>query len=166
MRRLTVLPLAVLLAASLAGTQAAAQAANADAPARQLKWGPGPPSLPPGATLAVVDGDPSQAGPFTVRLRFPSGYRIRPHSHPSDETVTVRRGTLHAGMGDTWTTADMQRLIPGETKTMPANMNHYVRAVGRTELEVKGTGPFETTYANPADDPRNKKKGKGKTKVK
>ena len=34
----------------------------------ELKWGDGPPSLPPGAKMAVVQGDPTQAQPF-VRAR-------------------------------------------------------------------------------------------------
>src|SRR5262249_55516222 len=39
-----------------------------------LTWGDAPPSLPPGAKVAVVAGDPGKAAPFTARLQFPAGY--------------------------------------------------------------------------------------------
>jgi hypothetical protein len=44
----------------------------------ELKWGPAPPALPPGAQIAVLDGDPGKDGFFTLRLKFPDGYKIAP----------------------------------------------------------------------------------------
>ena len=35
--------------------------------AADLKWGPAPPGLPPGAQAVVIAGDPSQAGSAFVR---------------------------------------------------------------------------------------------------
>jgi quercetin dioxygenase-like cupin family protein len=152
-----------LLAGSAAAQGTAAQgAAQGAAKAGALKWGPAPPFLPAGATFAVVEGDPGQPGAFTLRLRMPAGYRIAPHSHPTDEVVTVRRGTLNVGMGDSWQATRMHPLAVNKTETMKARENHYVRAVGRTEVEIKGTGPFEITYVKPSDDPRNKKAAKPK----
>jgi hypothetical protein len=34
-----------------------------------LKWGDVPPGLPPGAKMAVLAGDPTKKGPFTVRMQ-------------------------------------------------------------------------------------------------
>src|SRR5688572_9000651 len=65
-----------------------------------LQWGPAPDSLPPGAQAAVIDGDPSKAGTFVIRLKFPSGYTVPPHWHPTDENVVVLQGTMRIGMGD------------------------------------------------------------------
>src|SRR5688572_29978670 len=65
-----------------------------------LRWGDGPPSLPPGAMVAVLEGDPTRPGPFVMRLRLPDGYRLPPHTHPKRERVTVVSGTFHVGMGD------------------------------------------------------------------
>src|SRR5947207_8022440 len=65
-----------------------------------LKWADAPPSLPPGAKMAVLEGDPGKKGPFTVRLQAPAGYKIPPHTHPTAERVTVISGALHLGMGD------------------------------------------------------------------
>src|SRR5512132_164945 len=68
--------------------------------AQSTKWGPAPAVLPAGARAAVLDGDPAKAGMFTLRLMFPPGYRIPPHSHPADEHITVISGNLNVGMGD------------------------------------------------------------------
>ena len=65
-----------------------------------LKWGPAPPVLPAGAQLAVLDGDPGKPGFFSVRLKFPDGYKIPAHWHPTDENIVVLQGTFRAGMGN------------------------------------------------------------------
>src|SRR5881398_821659 len=67
-----------------------------------IKWGPAPAIFPAGAQMAVMQGDPSGNGLFTVRLRLPDGYRIAPHTHPTDEHVTVVSGTFAVGMGKTF----------------------------------------------------------------
>jgi quercetin dioxygenase-like cupin family protein len=77
----------------------ASSAATAQVNPPGLKWGPAPPSLPSGARLAVLSGDPGKEGMFTIRLRFPPGYVVPPHSHPTDELVTVINGQLSLGMG-------------------------------------------------------------------
>src|ERR1043166_9909593 len=64
-----------------------------------LKWGDAPPSLPAGAKLAVLEGDPGKEGFFTIRLQMPAGYKIPAHTHPTDEHVTVISGTCSFGMG-------------------------------------------------------------------
>src|SRR6516165_7516930 len=67
---------------------------------KDVKWGPAPPSLPPGAQLAVMAGDPAKAGFVSVRVTLPAGYTIPPHTHPTDEHVTVLSGSMAFGMGD------------------------------------------------------------------
>lgn len=122
----------------------------------KIQWGPGPPALPPGAQAAVLDGDPAKTGLFVIRVKFPDGYRVPPHWHPTDEHVVVIAGTLMAGMGAKTDDAAMQTLVAGSYVKMPRKMNHYVRAKGETVLQITGMGPFEVTYANPQDDPRKK----------
>src|SRR6187401_1373243 len=65
-----------------------------------LKWADAPPSLPAGAKIVVLDGDPGKPGPFTIRLQAPAGYKIPAHTHPTAEHITVISGTLNFGMGD------------------------------------------------------------------
>ena len=64
--------------------------------------GPAPPVFIKGAQMSVLSGDPSQTGPFTIRLKTPAGYKIAAHSHPTAERVTVISGNFHFGMGDKW----------------------------------------------------------------
>ncbi len=120
-----------------------------------LDWKPAPPIFPAGAQMAVVQGDPSAAGViFTVRLRFPNGYVLPPHFHPTDEHVTVMSGTFLVGLGDVFSE---QALLPplrrGDFITAPANANHFATVRGETVVQVHAIGPFQLTYVNPKDDP-------------
>ena len=104
----------------------------------------------------MLQGDPSVAGAvFTVRLRMPDHYVIPPHWHPTDEAVTVIKGTFLVGIGDT---VDRKNLLPALHRSdfvvAPANVNHFAMTKGRTEVQVHAIGPFAMTYVNPADDPR------------
>jgi quercetin dioxygenase-like cupin family protein len=125
-----------------------------------LKWGAAPPVFPAGARMAVVSGDPGKAGPFTIQLRMPDGYRIAPHFHPTDEHVVVKSGTFLVGMGDKVDRKAMTTLSKGKAGDIKANMHHYAMARGRTTVEVSANGPFAMTYVNPADDPQTKAKPK------
>jgi anti-sigma factor ChrR (cupin superfamily) len=160
---------AAAIAVGTAGAQTAPKAKPAAKPAAaapkhvmvaapDVKWGPGPPSLPPGAQMAVLDGDPAVAGkPFVIRAKLPDGYRVAPHWHPTDENVSVLSGTFSAGMGDTFNEGSMTALGPGGYAKMPKMMHHYAMAKGETIIQVHGMGPFGVTYVNPKDDPRTKK---------
>ena len=128
----------------------------------QVKWGPAPPALPPGAQAAIIEGDPGKAGLFTLRAKLPDGYAVPPHSHPTDEHVTVLSGTLMVGHGSKLDAGAMKPLATGGYAKMAQGMDHYVRAKGETTIQVTGMGPFELKYANPADDPRQKGSGGNK----
>jgi quercetin dioxygenase-like cupin family protein len=111
-----------------------------------------PPSLPKGAKLAVLYGDPASAGLFVVRLKLPANYKVGAHSHPTDEAVTVISGSFLVGMGDK---LDAAKAF-GSFVAAPAKTNHFGVTRQATILEITGMGPLELTYVNPADDPRNK----------
>ena len=144
-----------MLSSQSAGPAGAAQGHVAITPS-EVKWGPAPPGLPPGAQAAVLSGDPTKAGPFALTAKLPDGYRVPPHFHPTNEHVTVTAGTLMVGMGDKFNEANMKALGVGGYSLMPQKMNHYVRAKGQTTIIVQAMGPFEITYVNPQDDPRKK----------
>jgi hypothetical protein len=44
---------------------------------QDVKWGPGPASLPKGAESVVLMGDPSKEGMFVLRLKLPKGFASR-----------------------------------------------------------------------------------------
>ncbi|HEX2804422.1 MAG TPA: cupin domain-containing protein, partial [Sphingomicrobium sp.] len=79
---------------ALAASAFVATAGNAQVMPGDLKWGPAPPGLPAGAQLAVLSGDPTKQGMFTIRLKFPPGFSVAPHHHPTPELVTVVDGQL------------------------------------------------------------------------
>jgi len=123
------------------------------APEDDIKWGPAPPVFEKGAEIAVLQGDPSKEEEFTVRLRFPNGYRINPHTHPTIENVTVLKGTFLAGMGEKFVESGMKTFGRDAFASIPANHAHYAMARGQTIVQVHAIGPFQLTYVNPADDP-------------
>jgi anti-sigma factor ChrR (cupin superfamily) len=124
--------------------------------ASELKW-KNATALPPGASMAVLEGDPGKEGPFLLRLRFPDGYHIPPHTHPKVERVTILSGTFHLAMGDKLERSVAQALPSGSYGYWPAGMKHAAWTQGETIVQVHGTGPWAINYVNPADDPRLKK---------
>ncbi len=122
--------------------------------ARELVWRDGPPSLPRGARIAVLEGDPAQPGPFTFRLKIPAGYRIPPHFHPVIEHVTVISGAFSIGQGERWEDSKLVRLNAGDFIHMPPGSRHFALANSETEVQLHSTGPWGITYVNPQDDPR------------
>lgn len=123
----------------------------------KLQWSDGPAGLPAGAKLTVLSGDPTKEGTFTIRLMFPANYKISPHWHPTAEHVTVIEGALHMGMGEKLNMSSATRLGPGDFALMPAKSVHYAFTKDQTIVQIHGTGPFQITYINKDDDPRNKK---------
>src|SRR5262245_3467389 len=123
-----------------------------------LEWHDGPPSLPPGAKIAVLEGDPNKSGPFVFRVKVPDGYKIPPHTHPKPERVTVISGSFHLGMGDKFDPKHATVLPAGTYGTWPAGMRHLVWVEGETIVQFHGDGPWMIEYVNPADDPRTRRK--------
>jgi len=123
--------------------------------ADQVQWKPAPASLPPGAQAALLEGDPSKPGLFTMRISMPDGYRIPPHSHPGVERVTVLSGSFYLGQGDRFDESAGKLMPAGAYTSMPPGMHHYAWAKGPTVVQISTIGPWGITYINPADDPRN-----------
>lgn len=122
-----------------------------------LKWMEGPPFFQPGMKLAVIEGDPSGNGHYTIRGKFPKNFKIMPHFHPTDEHVTVIKGKFYMGIGDKMNEATATELPLGGYANMHAGTHHYAFTKKPCIVQVHGVGPFAITYLNPADDPRNKK---------
>lgn len=123
-----------------------------------VQFGSVPPFLPPGAQLAVLEGDPmASTGDFTVRLKMPDGYRIAPHWHPKRENVTVLTGTLKVGMGDSLDVSKMMSFGPGSFAYLDPEMHHYAMSSSNTVIQIHGMSPFQVNYVNPSDDPGQKK---------
>jgi quercetin dioxygenase-like cupin family protein len=156
--RVAVTTLAIGLALAASVPKALAQTAHAHTIVgpSEVKWSPGPPSIPPGAQAAVLYGDPGKEGLFALRLKLPKGYRLAPHTHPKPEIVTVISGTFRLGMGETADQSKAQPLGAGSFFAMPPGMAHFAFTDEDTVIQLNATGPWSLTYVNPADDPRKK----------
>lgn len=128
-------------------------------PADRMKWQKGPPSLPQGAFIALLEGDPTKEGPYVFRLKLPDGYRVPPHTHPKTERVTVLSGTFHIGMGEKFDVHATKAMPAGTYGYWRAGMAHFVWAEGETVLQFHGVGPWSIRYLDPRDDPRKGKEG-------
>ncbi len=64
-----------------------------------LAWAPFA-GLPPGTEVAALYGDFSKAEPYGVRVKFPAGYEVANHSHPTAELITVVSGKLFMAFGE------------------------------------------------------------------
>lgn len=122
-----------------------------------IKWGKAPESLPKGAQLAVLEGDPSKDGMFTMRIKLPANYRIPPHWHSIFEHVIVISGKLYLGMGDKFDIKQAKSLPAGSFSIMQPKMHHFAFTHDPAIIQVQDIGPWDITYINPQDDPRNKK---------
>lgn len=120
----------------------------------ELTWTAGPPMLPPGASMAVIEGSFSKPGPFTVRLKFPANYRIPPHWHPVKVTVTVISGSFNMGFGDELDPGRGKTLPTGSIFEMPATIHHFGWTTEETIIQEHGIGPLGVKYLQPAHDGR------------
>src|SRR5580704_17141613 len=113
-----------------------------------LKWTP----IIKGCDLASVSGDQDADGaPFVVRLRCVDGAKIPAHWHPTDENVTVLKGTFLVGMGETFDETKLMTMNVGNFISMPKEMRHFAASKGESIVQVHGVGPFKVNWVNPAD---------------
>ncbi len=102
------------------------------------------PGFDPGMEIAVIYGDPNaETGNYTLRLRFPDGYRFPVHWHPMAENVTVLSGTFLLGMGDSADESKVATYAPGSFLYIPPTHPHYGGATGETVIQLHGQNPFK-----------------------
>jgi quercetin dioxygenase-like cupin family protein len=113
-----------------------------------LKWTP----IMKGCDLATVSGDPSADGAsFVLRLRCADGSKIPAHWHPTDENVTVLKGTFLVGLGETFDESKLETMNVGNFLAMPKEMRHFGLCKGETIVQVHGVGPFKVNWVNPSE---------------
>jgi quercetin dioxygenase-like cupin family protein len=106
-----------------------------------------------GMEQANLVGNPSKHGPYTLRLKFPAGYKLAPHTHPDDREVTILSGTWYIGYGQQFDEAALKALPAGSFYTEPANVAHFIAIKEPVIIQVRGTGPSGRTFVSPADNP-------------
>lgn len=152
---------AVILAGTiLAGATVLHAAASADTGhevlhADAIEWLEGPETLPPGAEIAVLHGDPYAEGVYALRVKLPADYVVPPHHHPLTENVTVIEGTLYIGMGETFEPDAGQAMPAGSFISIPPGHAHAAWTEDEPVIfQLHAEGPYQITYIDPEDDPR------------
>jgi hypothetical protein len=145
--------IAISLAAPVVGAQSTAH--HRIVTPNDLKW-VDVASLPPGAKVAVIEGDPNKEGLVTIRIKLPPNYRVPAHYHSTVERSTILSGTLYIGMGEKFDAQKTTPMTPGTMLLMPPKMPHFAWTKEEVIFQLNVMGPWTVTYLNPADDPRNK----------
>lgn len=114
-----------------------------------IVWVDAPPSLPAGVKLAVLEGDPSKFGFFTMRAMLPAGTEIPPHWHPSSEHLTVISGDFNLGFAAMFDKSKGSKLLAGDASIMPAKHIHYAWTDDGCVVQLHGVGPWQLYYVNP-----------------
>ena len=119
-----------------------------------IDWKPFP-AFPAPARLAVVVGDPTEAGPYVTRVKIPSGVKLMPHRHPEDRIYTVMSGVFYVGLGEQFDGDAVNAYPPGSVIVLPGNTWHFHWAKsGEYVTQISAIGPLGLEYLNPRDDPR------------
>ena len=120
----------------------------------EIEWKPFP-AFPPAARLAVLIGDPSQPGPYVIRVRLAAGGRLMPHKHSEDRVYTVISGVFYIGLGETFDETRLTAYGAGSVLVLPGDQAHFHCAKsGDYIAQVTAIGPLGLTYLDPANDPR------------
>jgi len=139
---------AVSSARAFGQQKAEAGAAHHIVRAGDLKWAP----ITKGCELAPISGDPAADGAaFVVRIRCMDGAKIPAHWHPTDENVTVLKGTFLVGMGEKFDEAKLTPMNAGNFVSLPKEMRHFAASKGESIVQVHGAGPFKVNWVNPAE---------------
>lgn len=114
------------------------------------------PALPPPVRLAVLVGQPSEPGPYVIRVKVPAGVRLMPHKHPEDRIYTVMSGVFYIGLGAEFDGDKVNAYPPGSVIVLPGDTWHFHWAKsGEYVAQVTAIGPLGFEYVDAADDPRN-----------
>ena len=122
-----------------------------------IDWKPFP-AFPPSARLAIVVGDPSEPGPYVIRVKLPVGRQADAAPAPRGPRLhghlrcllhragePVRRGAARR----------LSRLAPSSCS--PAALLISIgRSPAPTSPRSSAIGPLGLEYLDPIDDPRNK----------
>jgi len=112
-------------------------------------------TFPPSVRLAVLAGQPSEPGPYVIRVKVPSGVKLMPHRHQEDRIYTVMSGVFYIGLGDQFDGDKVQAYPLGSVIVLPGDTYHFHWAKsGEYVTQVTAIGPLGLEYLDPRDDPR------------
>jgi quercetin dioxygenase-like cupin family protein len=115
-------------------------------------------SIPAGAKMIIVYGNPKEKGPYVFRVKFPAGYKVPAHKHEDGRTVTVLQGNYWSGVGDAFEQSKLTKFTPGSFYTTAAGVPHFSWAETEVVIQEMGQGPISNPieYIDASLDPRKK----------
>ena len=113
-------------------------------------------AFPPLVRLAIMAGQPSEPGPYMIRVKVPGGMKLMPHRRSEDRIYTVISGVFYIGVGEEFDPDKLEAYPPGAVIVLPGDTSHFHWAKsGEYISQVTAIGPLGFEYVNSKDDPRN-----------
>ena len=107
--------------------------------------------------VITILGDASKPGPYSQLLKVAPHATIAAHHHAGDRVGTVLQGTWMFGYGPSFSKAALRTLPVGSVYTEPSGAAHFAMTGDEAvTVLITGTGPTNTIYENPDDDPTKK----------
>lgn len=104
--------------------------------------------------VVTILGDAAKPGPYAQLLEVQPHAQIAAHHHAGERIGTVLKGTWRFGYGTAFSAAALKTLPPGSVYTEPSGAGHFAMTGDEPVIVlITGTGPTDTVYENPADDP-------------
>lgn len=92
--------------------------------------------------MAVLAGDPSKDGNFTIRAFISANFKLPAQRHIATENLTVIKGTQNFGKGDKLDEAKNTVIKQGGFVSIPSFVSHYAFTKGECIIEVHSVAPF------------------------
>ncbi len=123
----------------------------------EAKWSPAPDkTLPAGAEMFVLEGNPNNPAPYIIRVKLPPNFKVPAHWNLSDEHLTVLSGALNLGIGDKLEEKKAKLLTSGSYARIPARMHHFAWTNDEeTIIQLNGIGPWGLNYLEPMANDQN-----------
>ncbi len=83
-------------------------------------------AFPSSVRLAVIVGQPSEPGPYLIRVKVPSGVKLMPHRHSEDRIYTVISGVFYIGVGEEFDPDRLKAYPPGAVIVLPATRLTFI----------------------------------------
>lgn len=114
-----------------------------------------PSKMVPGASQAVISGNPAKPGEvYVVRNRFAPNTFSPPHFHPETRYITVLKGTWWVGSGPKFDPSSTTPVPAGSFVVHHPNQIHWDGAKDEEAVvQIMGVGPSGTTRVDESGRP-------------
>jgi hypothetical protein len=84
-----------------------------------IDWRPFP-AFRPSVRLPVLVGQPSEPGPYLIKVKVPARAKLMLHKHPEDRIYTVMSGVFYIGLGERFDRSKVEHIHPEALSFCPA----------------------------------------------